>query len=143
MKKALIFFGIVIVVLLVVIATLPLLFKGQIKQMADKAISESVNAEVVWDVDDLSLTFFSNFPNLSAGISNIGVVNRSPFDGEILFMAGEVEIEIDVFSLFREQVRVVGLSIDEPVINILIDEEGRANYDIAVDSGSSSETEES
>ncbi|MCA6078637.1 AsmA-like C-terminal region-containing protein [Fulvivirga sedimenti] len=140
MKKFIVIFGIILVILFTAILVLPIVFKDEIKAAIDKALAESVNADIVWEADDFSLSLLSNFPNVSAHLSDIGIVNRAPFEGEILFLANEIEVEIDLFSLFGDQIRVVGVGIKNPVVNILIDEEGRANYDISIDDNSETGT---
>ncbi len=137
MKRFIIIFGIILAILFTAILVLPAVFKDEIKAMIDKTLAESVNADIVWEADDFSLSLLSNFPNVSAQLSDIGIVNRAPFEGEILFLADEIEVEIDIFSLFGDQVRVVGIGINKPIINIIVDSEGRANYDIAISDSSS------
>ena len=61
MKKALKTSGIVLLVLLVLLFTLPFLFKDKIKEKLDGEIAKSVNAKVFYDADQFSLTIFIFF----------------------------------------------------------------------------------
>lgn len=132
MKK----FALVIICLFVFLLAaafiIPILFKDDIKKAIDQSLAESVNADVVWEVDDFSLSLFSNFPNATAKMNNFGVLNRAPFDGEILFAVEEFEVEVDLFSLFGDQIKVSGIKLNHPEIFINVLEDGSANYDIAI-----------
>ena len=63
MKKVLIGFGIIIILVLAAAVIVPVLFKDDIKAAIDKEVASSVNADVIFDVDDFGLTLFKNFPN--------------------------------------------------------------------------------
>jgi hypothetical protein len=133
MKKAFITVGLVLVVLLAAAFILPIVFKDDIKAAIDKEIAKSVNADVVFDADKFSLSLFSNFPNITAEMRDFGVINREPFAGEILFAAEQFEVEVNLKDiLFGNQMRLKGITIVRPQINIKVLEDGRANYDIAI-----------
>ena len=147
MKKALKWTLIIVGGLLVLIVAaafiIPVLFKDDIKAAIDKELAKSVNADVVFD--NFSLSLFSNFPNITAGMTDLGVVNREPFAGEVLFATEEFEVEVNLKDiLFGDQVRLKGISLVRPLINVKVLHDGRANYDIAVAStDTTSTTEES
>jgi hypothetical protein len=133
MKKALIIVGLVLVVLLAAAFILPIVFKDSIKAAIDKEIAKSVNADVVFDADKFSLSLFRNFPNITAEMRDFGVINREPFAGEVLFAAEQFEVEVNLIDiLFGSQMRLKGITIVRPIINVKVLADGRANYDIAV-----------
>ncbi|MDX1629347.1 MAG: AsmA family protein, partial [Fulvivirga sp.] len=133
MKKALIIIAVIVVFLLAAAAVVPVFFKDDIKASIDKALAESLNAEVVWDTEDFSLSLFTNFPNVTAGLNNFGILNREPFDGEILFAVKEFEIEVDLFSLFGDQIKINGIQMNQPQVFIKVLKDGTANYDIVAE----------
>ncbi len=133
MKKALIIVGLILVVLLAAAFILPIVFKEDIKAAIDKEIARSVNAEVVFDADKFTLTLFRNFPNVTAEMRDFGVINREPFAGEVLFAAERFEVEVNLSDiLFGNQLRLKGITIVRPFINVKVLADGRANYDIAI-----------
>lgn len=147
MKKALKWIFIVLGGLLVLILAaafiIPVVFKDNIKSAIDKELAKSVNADVVFDVDKFSLSLFSNFPNITAEMRDLGVFNRAPFEGEILFATEKFEVEVNLMDiLFGDELRLKGISLTRPVINVKIMEDGRANYDIAVASTDTVVTDE-
>jgi len=135
LKKILIGFGILIVLIVAAGIILPIVFKDDIKKAIDDEIAKSVNADVVFDVNNFSLSVFSNFPNITAEIKELGVFNRAPFEGVHLFVVNQLEIEINLKDvLFGDQLRLKGITLINPQINIQVMKDGRANYDIAIPS---------
>ncbi|CAN5403047.1 hypothetical protein BH10BAC4_BH10BAC4_00700 [soil metagenome] len=129
-KKILIGIAIFFVLILAAAMILPVVFKDNIKAAIDKGIAENVNADVVFDVNNFSLSIFRHFPNITAEIKELGVFNRAPFEGEHLFVVNSLEIEINLFDLFGDQIRMKGITLIRPQINIKVLADGRANYDI-------------
>jgi uncharacterized protein involved in outer membrane biogenesis len=137
MKKAikwtLIVVGGLFVLILAAALIIPVVFKDDIKAAIDRELAKSVNADVIFDVDQFSLSLFSNFPNVTAQMRNLGVVNRAPFEGDILFATESLEIEVNLMAiLFGDELRLKGISLIRPVINVRVLKDGQANYDIAI-----------
>lgn len=128
------------VLLIAAALIIPVFFKDDIKAAIEREIAKSVNAEVVFD--DVSLSLFSNFPNVTTGVVGLGVLNRAPFEGEVLFAARKFEVEVNLKDiLFGDELRVKGISIVDPIVNIHVLKDGRANYDIAIPSEDTVTTE--
>lgn len=145
MKKALkwtlIILGGLIVLIIAAAALVPVIFKDDIKAAISEQVAKSVNADVVFDDFDLSL--FRNFPSVTVEVTKMGVVNREPFAGQALFAANEFHVEVNLADiLFGDQIRVKGISLVEPIINIQVLPDGRANYDIAIPSADTTTTTE-
>ncbi|MDQ2655908.1 MAG: AsmA family protein, partial [Bacteroidota bacterium] len=141
LKWLLIILGVFVILFLAVALIVPAVFKDDIKAILEKEVAKSVNADVVFD--DFTLSFFSNFPNVTAGLDNIGVMNRAPFDGEMLFAAEKFEVEINLADvLFSDALQVKGISFIRPVVNVIVLKDGRANWDIAVPSADTTASEE-
>ncbi|MBS1951890.1 MAG: AsmA family protein, partial [Bacteroidetes bacterium] len=130
-KKILIGFSILIGLVVVAAIVLPILFKGKIKEMVDKEIAKNVNADVVFDVNNFSLSFFRHFPNVSVEVKGLGVFNHEPFAGEYLFVVDRFDVEVNLKDvLFGNQLRVKGITLVHPQINVKVLKDGRANYNI-------------
>src|SRR5687767_14767418 len=118
MKKVLIIVGLIFVVLLAAAFVLPMVFKDDIKAAIDEEIAKSVNADVVFDADNFTLTMFGNFPNITVEMKDFGVINREPFAEEVLFAAERFEVEVNLGDiLFGNQMRLKGITIVRPIIN--------------------------
>lgn len=145
MKKALkwtlIVIGSLLIVILAAAFVVPIVFKDEIKAAIEKEIAKSVNADVVFD--DLDVTLFRSFPNVTAELNTLGVMNRAPFEGEMLFATEQFRVDVNLKDiLFGDELRVKGISLIRPVINIKVLEDGRANWDIAYPSTDTATTEE-
>lgn len=128
-----IFIGLGVLLVLVVAAAIlvPIIFKDDIKAAIDKEIAKSVNADVVFDVNNFDLTVFRNFPNVTAEIKELGVFNRAPFEGVPLFVIQRLDVEVNIKELlFGDQLRLKGITLVEPQITIKVLADGKANYDI-------------
>lgn len=134
-KKVLLGLAVVLVLLIAAAAILPVIFKDDIKAAIDRQIAANVNADVVFDVNNFSLTVFRNFPNITAQVKELGVFNRAPFEGEYLFVVNQFDVEINLVDvLFGNQIKVKGITLVKPQINVKVLADGRANYDIAIPS---------
>ncbi len=135
LKKILIGLGIFIVVLVAAAFILPRVFKDDIKAAIDKELAKSINADVVFDVNNFSLSLFSNFPNMTVEVKELGVFNRAPFEGIHLFVVDRFDVEVNLKDIiFGDQLRIKGITLDRPQINVKVLKDGRANYDIAIPS---------
>lgn len=142
-KRILVGVGILIVVIVAAAIIIPIVFKDDIKAAIDKEIAKSVNAEVVFDVNNFSLTVFRNFPNITVQVKELGVFNRAPFEGQHLFVVDRFDVEINLIDvLFGNQLRIKGITLERPQINIKVLADGRANYDIAIPSTDTVQTAE-
>lgn len=144
MKKAakwfLIVFGILFGLFVLAAILIPVFFKDDIRAAIEKEASKSVNADIVFE--DFDLSFFTNFPNVTASLENLGVINRAPFEGQVLFATEKFEVEINLADLLGDEIRVKGISLIRPVVNIKVLKDGKANWDIAIPSTDTTTTTE-
>ena len=143
MKKALIIFVSVIIVLLGILVSLPYFFKDDIKAAIDEELAASVNADINFDIENFDISIFPNFPNLTVGIQDFSVVGRDDFAGNVLFSTQNFEVVINLKKIiFDDQMSVQGILLDHPIIWIKVLANGKANYDIAIPSEEVEEIEE-
>ncbi len=134
MKKAFIITGSILGVLLLLLILIPIFFKDTIFQKVDEQLAKSVNAEVNYDSDKVSLSLLRNFPNATAVLEDFSIVGREPFAGDTLLAARRFEVVIDLMSMISgDQMKIKGVELENPLIQILVLEDGRANYDIAIE----------
>src|SRR5258706_5545358 len=131
MKKILIGFGVVILLVVVAAIVIPMVFKNDIKAAVDKEIAKSVNADVIFDVNNFSLSVFRHFPNITVEIKELGVFNRAPFEGVPLFVVNRLDVEVNLIDvLFGSKLRLKGITLVRPQITIQVLKDGQANYNI-------------
>lgn len=131
-KKILKITGITLLVLIIALAATPYLFKDKIIAMVKGTINENVNARV--DFADADVSFFRNFPKASIVLEEVEVLNNVPFENDTLFYGKEVAVTTAIGELFKgpnEAIQIYSFTIDNAKLNIKVNEEGNANYDIA------------
>lgn len=129
MKRTLRIAGLVLLGLIVLLAALPLLFKGQIKARLDRELAKNLTADVRYG--DVSLSLLRRFPNVTVSLSNLAVTGRAPFRGDTLLAARELGFSFNAMSVMRgEKIKVNALDLDRPVVGLKVLPDGQANYDI-------------
>lgn len=131
MKKKLgIFSGVLLSLILVAIA-LPYIFKDKIAAIIDQEIQTSVNAQVIYDLDKISLSIFKQFPNISVGVEDFKIVGNSPFEGDTLLALNELQIDFNLQSvLFQDSPSLTGIHLKGGSLYVKVLADGQANYDI-------------
>ncbi len=133
MKKKWIIVSGIFVFLIVSLIALPFIFKGKILARIDREIAESVNAKVYYDYDNISLSLFRRFPNISASIGDFGIVGNSPFENDTLVQLEKLHVDFNLSSvLFDDSPQLTGVLLDGGELYVKILEDGTANYDITI-----------
>ncbi|HEX2919553.1 MAG TPA: hypothetical protein VHO50_00155, partial [Bacteroidales bacterium] len=82
-----------ILLVLILLFTVPVIFKGKIRTTVEQVINESVNANVKFE--DYNLSFFRNFPNLSFAMKNLSVTGIDEFSNDTLAGFGNFSFVFD------------------------------------------------
>lgn len=132
-RKVTLGLGAAATLLLALLIITPLLFKDQIAERVKSALNESVNARVEWS--GLGLTLFRNFPNLTLRVDDVSVVGTGLFEGDTLTSMDQLRLVLDLPSVVRNWRRgdpllVRALVLREPKLQLLVREDGAANWDI-------------
>ena len=132
-KKILKIVGIVILLLVVSLFAIPYFFQDQIKAKIAEAINEKVDAKVSFADADLSL--FKSFPNANVTLDKLVIINKAPFEGDTLVSIGELNLKMSIKELFKgkdEAMNIDGFSSKDGLVNIIFNEDGIGNFDIAL-----------
>jgi len=141
MKKLFKILGISIAIILILLLVLPYAFKGKLTEIAKTEINKNVNAQV--DFDGISLSLFRSFPHFNMGIKNISITGKDEFEGVSLAKLDKLSVTIDLFSVFSgNNYEIRKINVIRPDLNLLVLDDGLANYDIAVESESTEESQE-
>lgn len=128
-KKTVKWVLVVFSIFFLLILTVPLLFKKQIKEKLISEIDKNVNAKV--NFADLSFSSFKNFPHFTATLEEANVVGVNEFKDDTLAFAKEINISIDLLSLLSgNSMEINSIGLESPMIFVRILPNGRANYDI-------------
>lgn len=133
MKKILTIFLVFILLVFAILIITPILFKKQLLDKAKEIANTSVNAKI--DFTDLKLTFFKDFPRLTAALYGVSVSGVEDFEGDTLISFDEFSATVNIVSLVRkEAIKVRSILLDHPRISAVVLEDGSANWDIAKES---------
>ncbi len=132
MKKALKIFGIILLLVIIGIISIPFLFKGTIQNKVRYLINEHVEAKV--DFANIDISLIRSFPKASVIIDDLSVLNYAPFEGDTLAYSKRIALDMSINELFKdanEAISVQKIIIDEANIAIKTDSLGNSNFDIA------------
>src|SRR5690606_32373095 len=131
MKKALKIIGIILGVFILLLLATPFLFKGGLEKMLKNTINENLDATVSWESMDLSL--FRSFPQASVQLKNFSVINHEPFKGDTLISGKGLNLEMGIMQLFKSKdILIDAVKLEGSNVNIRVDSQSRANYDISI-----------
>lgn len=133
MKKALKIALVLVLTCVVVLFAAPFIFKDKIKGLVVDTINKNIDASVSYDDVDLSL--LKSFPQATVSIQNLAVVNKAPFLGDTLFYAQDLLLHMNVKELFKdkgEPINIQSFSASHSLVNIIFNEQGLGNFDIAL-----------
>ncbi|MBB4800316.1 AsmA protein [Flavobacterium nitrogenifigens] len=123
------YFGITFAVLLGLLFLTPIVFEDQIKEQIKKTANERLSAEL--NYSDVSVSFFRHFPSLTLTLDNLSLNGSAPYKNEKFITAKEVSFGINVASLiFSKSVKIDQIYLSDSFINVKVNPNGEANYNI-------------
>jgi hypothetical protein len=123
-----IFLGIIFLIL-IILFTVPIIFKKQIKAKFEQTINSSVNATVKFA--DYKLGFFKDFPNLTFSLENMSVTGIGKFEGDTLAAFKSFDLAFNLMSIFSKSgYEVKSIIVDHAKVNALVLKNGKVNWDI-------------
>ncbi|MGC8865591.1 MAG: AsmA-like C-terminal region-containing protein [Bacteroidales bacterium] len=129
MKKALKITGLVVIVLLALLLTLPLLFSGKIKQAVKDQAATYIDAKV--DFGKISLSLIRNFPNLSLSVYDLTLAGNGKFEGDTLTRVPRLTLVVDLFSAIKGSTyEIKSIKAYDPFIYLKVLPDSAANWDI-------------
>ncbi|WP_010523349.1 AsmA-like C-terminal region-containing protein [Aquimarina agarivorans] len=132
-----IFFKIVGALVILIIATLvaiPFLLEKNIDKLVRNFTQNQVNATI--DYSDIDLSLIKSFPSAQLQLENFKIINSAPFENDTLVYAKKIVGKLSIIQLIKgldKGVSIDKIAIDEARVNVLINKDGKANYDITID----------
>ena len=141
MKKIFKIFIIIIAIFIAFIVIIPIVFEGKIIELVKKTINNNVNATV--DFKEADLRLWSSFPNAEVSLKDVSLINNAPFAGDTLFSAKAIDLKLPFTDIFKSDgISITRFVVDGASIDIKIDTNGNANYDIATPKNATSGKED-
>ncbi|GAA4829677.1 AsmA-like C-terminal region-containing protein [Algivirga pacifica] len=143
MKKILITLLVIIGLFIGALAAIPFFFKDKIAAAVQEQIDATLNAKVHFSTDNLSLSMFTHFPDVTADIYEFAISGKGVFEKDTLMYVKDFSLTLDVASVFSgEQIEIKAVDLIEPKINVLVLADSSANYDIVKETGEEEVVEE-
>jgi len=122
--------GILLLLLLGAAVILPVIFKDDLIALAKNQINERLDADV--EFEDISLSLFRDFPDLSLSVEKYAVNGRGPFEGVALITGDAFDITLDLWSVLSSSrpIELESITLRRPDLHVYVLKNGRANYDI-------------
>lgn len=135
-KKILRIIGIIFILIIGILVAAPFFLEAKIGDIIKNNVNNNVNATL--DFSDADLSLISSFPNAKVRLDNVSLLNKAPFEGDTLFAAKTVSLTMGIIQLFKganESISVSSFNLDNALVNIMVDANEKANYEIALDTG--------
>lgn len=130
-----------VLLILILLFTIPVIFKEKIKVRVEQIINESVNAKV--NFENYKLSFFRNFPNLSFGLEKMSVVGIDKFENDTLAGLNSFDLVFNLPSIFKKSgYEVKSIIVDKALLTFKYLKDGSFNWDISKDTTTTTTEEE-
>ncbi|QMW00595.1 AsmA family protein [Spirosoma foliorum] len=120
--------GAIILLVGLTIGGLPYLFPGFITEKLNEWTASHLKGKLVFS--DATLSFFARFPNLTLTLHDVTLNGSAPFERDTLIAAREISLGVDLSSLLEKRIEIDKVFLADGRINVQVDKEGRANYNV-------------
>lgn len=121
--------GITFIISLLLLILLPIIFADTITEKVKVFANESLEGEL--NFKDSNLSFFTHFPSLTLTLDEFSLNGSAPFKNESLLTAKEIGFGINIPSmLFGSEAQIDKIFIENAKINVQVNKNGEANYNI-------------
>ena len=105
------------------------IYEDEVKQYVISELNKQLNTQVILDTKDIDFSIFRNFPYASIDFKNLkaldAVVDNKK---DTLFKAGKISFQFNLPDIFRKNYHIKKIEIENVVVDIRIDKEGKDNY---------------
>jgi hypothetical protein len=128
MRKLLIGLAAVLALLIIALVAIPALFGGRILDAALEAANEELDATV--SIEGASLSLLRGFPDPTVTLEGVAVVGEGAFEGQPLATIEQLRLSVGLASALGGSPEIRELVLVRPSLQLIVDPEGRANWDI-------------
>jgi AsmA protein len=109
----------------------PIIFSDKLKEEIKKTANKKLAGEM--NYSDVNVSFFKHFPSLTITLNDFSLAGSAPFQKEELIKAKETSFGINLTSLiFGESIKIDEIYLSNSIINIKVNKEGLANYNVYI-----------
>ena len=132
LKRGLIGIAVVIFAVFGFILLIAWVHRDELAGKVREEINTYLNADL--QMGKYRVTIFRHFPDVELIVEDVVITGRGEFTGDTLTVIRKLGIEVDFYSLFRGPLTVESLYIDRGMLLAKVLPDGRANWDIWIDS---------
>lgn len=132
MKKTILSFAILLVLILSSAIFLPYIFKDQIVETVRNEANKKLKATLHFDTN-IGINIFKSFPNLNLSLKDVSLCYGSGiYTNDTLFYARKIEVSFDLMQFYKKQQYVFGsILLDEPLIHLEATSDSMVNWDVS------------
>jgi len=135
LKRILKILGVFVLVIIAALILIPIIFKDKLIKIAKDEINKSLNAKV--EFKDIKISAFRSFPNINLNILQLTVVGIDLFEKDTLVSFESFSVDLNLMSIIKgDEIKVRSILLNKPVINAIVLQDGKANWDIVKDTTS-------
>jgi uncharacterized protein involved in outer membrane biogenesis len=140
MRKLLIALLVFLVLLVGALVAVPALFGGRVLDLALEAANEQLEATV--DIESAGVSLLRSFPDPCITLRGIRVTGQGAFEGQALADIEQLRLTVGLVSVIRGEPEIRELALVKPSLELRVDSEGRASWDIVPGEDGQPEDEE-
>lgn len=123
--------GGIIAFVLLMLYLIPLIFPGTIAQQVKNFANSSLDGEL--DFTESEFSFFTHFPSLTVSLNDFILKGSAPYKSDTLLQADKVSFGINLKRLlFDHEIKIDEIYVSDAFINVMVNEQGEANYNVYV-----------
>lgn len=127
-RKGVYYFFITVILIISGSAIATVIYKNEIMDLLKDKVERGIKTKL--EVDKVDLKLLRGFPNIS--IKFQGVKFHSKFEDEILLISKSIYFKLNVWSLFKKDIVIESLEINEANIIVHVNKLGERNFDVFV-----------
>lgn len=136
MKKIWIILAVILLILILFVALAPAFFSEGVGRIVVNQAEKKLNAHIGFN--GLSLSLIKNFPRTTLSIDSLQIIPLEPFAKDTLLQSERITATVDLLSYFRnKRLSIDGLEITRPDIRLVVNGEGKTNWEITKSAPSS------
>lgn len=141
MKKLLYVLGFLILLLVAAAIIVPIVLKEPITKAVKEEANANLNATI--NFKDVNISLIRSFPDLYVGVDELSVTGKDQFEGFTLVYLKTLVLDVDLMSAFSGKPVINEIALTDGLANIIVLEDGSANYDIVPEEERATEETES
>lgn len=104
-------------------------YEEDVKKYVITELNKQLNTQVIIDTKDIDFSILKNFPYAAVDFKHLKALDAVPSkQKDTLFKAKKISFQFNIPDLFRKNLRIKKIVIENVVLDIRIDEEGNDNY---------------